>query len=179
MNLKPRPFAPTALLLCFFLLAGTGLCLEGTEYQIKGAMMVNFIKFVEWPEPSPDQPPGEIIVGIVGKHNFGDALDAVSGKLIGERILSIRYISTLNQISGCRVLFIPASEAHRHRQILRAVSGRPVLTIGEDPNFVRMGGIIRFYAEEDHIRFEINQTEALRANLKLSAKLLEIAGAVY
>ena len=55
----------------------------------------------------------------------------------------------------------------------------PVLTIGEEADFIQLGGIIRFYNEENHIRFEINQTAALKSNLKLSVKLLEVATAVY
>lgn len=179
MILKPYLSKAFALIILFFLLAGTGICLEGTEYQIKGAMIMNFIKFVEWPEPQSGADDGKITIGIIGKNNFSSTLDAVSGRVIGEKQLIIRYINSLGQIEGCRVLFVSASESHRCHQILQQVSGLPVLTIGEDPDFTRMGGIIRFYSEKDHIRFEINQTAAVKSNLKLSAKLLEIAGIIY
>lgn len=179
MMLKPYLSKPFVLIVLFFLLAGTGQCLEGTEYQIKGAMMMNFIKFVEWPEPQSETGDEKITIGVIGNNNFGGTLDAVAGRVIGGKQLFIRYINSLGQIDGCRVLFVGASESHRCRQILRQVSGLPVLTIGEDADFTRMGGIIRFYNDKDHIRFEINQTAAVKSNLKLSAKLLEIAGIIY
>ena len=165
-------------MIAFMVFSGTGYCLEGTEYQIKGAMMINFIKFVEWPNPLIDKPGPTITVGIIGNDNFGNTLDQLEGRTIGGKQLSIRHIDALSQLSDCQVLFISASESHRCYQILRAVAGTPVLTVGEDEDFIRMGGIIRFYNKKNHIRFEINQTAALKSGLKLSAKLLEVAAAI-
>ncbi len=173
-----NPLALTVFIV-FFLLAGIGHCLEGTEYQIKGAMMINFIKFVEWPDHVILDSNGKITIGIIGANLFGNTLDPIEGKSVGGKQLSIRYITSLNQLSGCQVLFVGASEPHLCYQVLRKVSGMPVLTIGEDDDFTRMGGIIRFFNEKNHIRFEINQTAALKSDLKLSAKLLEIAAAIY
>ncbi len=165
-------------IISFVVFSGTGHCLEGTEYQIKGAMMINFIKFVEWPDQLIDKTDMTITVGIIGNDNFGNTLNQIEGRTIGGKQLSIRRIATLSQLSGCQVLFISASESHHSYQILLEVAGTPVLTIGEDEDFIRLGGIIRFYNEKNHIRFEINQTAALKSDLKISAKLLEVAAAI-
>ncbi|MBC2717251.1 MAG: YfiR family protein [Desulfobacteraceae bacterium] len=166
------------IIIAFMVFSGTGYCLEGMEYQIKGAMMMNFIKFVKWPDQLIDKTGATITIGIIGKDNFGNTLDHIEGRSIGGKQLAIRHINSLSQLSDCQVLFVGTSESHRCYQILREVSGTPVLTIGEDEDFIRMGGIIRFYNEKNHIRFEINQTAALKSDLKLSAKLLEVAAAI-
>jgi len=158
-------------LLTLFIVVQSLWSLEGKEYQIKGAMMINFIKFVQWPESSDTT----ITIGIVGKNNFGSTLDQIDGRTIGEKQILIRRINSTSRIADCQVLFISASESDRYYQILREVAGTPVLTIGEDEDFLRLGGIIRFYTEKEHIRFEISQSAAQKSNLKLSAKLLEIA----
>jgi hypothetical protein len=168
--------------------SGTGgNCLEGTEYQIKGAMILNFIKFVQWPEQSQGQLPNQlndktdttVTIGIIGEDNFGNTLDQIEGRKIGNKQLSIRHIKSVSQLSDCQILFVSESESHRTYQILREISGMPVLTIGEDKDFIRLGGIIRFYDEKNHIRFEVNQTAALKSGLKLSVKLLEVAAAIH
>lgn len=163
--------------------SGTGLCLEGTEYQIKGAMILNFIKFVQWPEKSPDQLNDKtdttVTIGIIGKDNFGNTLNQIEGRKIGNKQLSIRHIKSVSQLSDCQILFISESESHRTYQILREISEMPILTIGEDEDFIQLGGIIRFYDEKNHIRFEVNQTAALKSDLKLSVKLLEVAAAIH
>lgn len=154
---------------------GTGRCLEGTEYQIKGAMIVNFIKFVEWPDQLTEQTRDITIIGIIGQDNFGATLDQIEGRSVGGKQIKIKRLNSLNGLSECQVLFVSTSESYRTYQILQAIDGNPVLTIGEDEDFTRLGGIIRFYNEKNHIRFEINKTAALKSDLRISAKLLEIA----
>ena len=155
----------------------SGLGLEGTEDQIKGAMMVNFIKFIQWPDHIIHQTGGVITIGVFGNDRFGHALDPIEGRTVGAYRLSFRRVSDLNQLAGCQVLFICSSESHRASQIVSKVYGLPILTIGEDEDFLHSGGIIRFYTDKNHIRFEINKTAALEADLKISAKLIEIAAA--
>lgn len=157
--------------------ADFGLGLEGTEDQIKGAMMVNFIKFIQWPEHVIQQTGGVITIGVFGNDRFGHALDPIDGRTVGNYRLCFRRVSDLNQLADCQVLFICSSESHRAGQIFSKVYGLPILTIGEDENFLRSGGIIRFYTDKNHVRFEINKTAALEADLKISAKLIEIAAA--
>jgi len=154
-----------------------GRCLEGTEDQIKGAMMVNFIKFIQWPDHVTEQTGGKLTIGIFGRDSFGQTLDHLEGRTIGDYRLSIRRFDNLDQLSQCQMLFICESETQRVPQILSEVAGLPILTIGEDEDFLRSGGIIRFYMDKKHVRFEINKTAAQEADLKISAKLIEIASA--
>ena len=169
------------LLLLFFAAVRPSWAIEGTAYQIKGAMMMNFIKFIEWPAPAgePSETMNTLTIGIVGARGFDSILNKIHGRQIGEKKLIIRRIHFLNQLSGCQVLYIGASDSYRSYDILKQVAGNPVLTIGEDEDFIRLGGIIRLYNEKDHIRFEINQSAADHAGLKLSAKLLEVAAGVH
>ena len=167
----------SVILICFSGIAffsAPGRCLEGTEYQIKAAMIVNFIQFVEWPD-DPDLPRESLVIGIIGKNTFGDAFDHIEGRIVNGKQLILKRFASLEGLNKCQVLFVPASESYRMYEILKSVSGYPVLTIGETDGFIRLGGIIRFYLEENHIRFEINKNAALDSNLKISAKLMEIA----
>jgi hypothetical protein len=153
----------------------SGLGLEGTEDQIKSAMMVNFIKFIQWPESVTQETGGLITIGVFCNDHFEQALEPVQGRTVGSYRIAVRRITDLDQMTGCQVLYICSSETHRIDQIFSWVYRRPILTIGEDENFLRSGGIIRFYMEKKHIRFEINKTAALGSNLQISAKLIEIA----
>ena len=181
LNIKTSPIYK--LMMLAVILTGlafsptSGLGLEGTEDQIKGAMMVNFIKFIQWPEQVIDQTGGVITIGVFGNDRFGNSLDPIEGRTVGAYRLSFRRINDLNQLTGCQVLFICSSETHRTSQVFSKVYGLPILTIGEDETFLRSGGIIRFYTDKNHVRFEINKTAAQEAGLKISAKLIEIAAA--
>jgi hypothetical protein len=48
-----------------------------SEYEIKGAMLYNFTKFIEWPEGVLGETGAPLIVGVLGNDGFGHALDGV------------------------------------------------------------------------------------------------------
>jgi hypothetical protein len=144
--------------------------LEGTEYQIKAAMMINFIQFVQWPDDDPD-----LTIGIFGSNVFGGALDSIDGRIVNDKQVKLLHLNSIKELKQCQVVFVPESESYRADEILNAVNGFPVLTIGETERFAQLGGIIRFYLEQNHVRFEINKTAANHSKLKISAKLMEIA----
>jgi hypothetical protein len=152
--------------------------LEGTEYQIKAAMMVNFIQFVQWPEDDPDESADFLTIGIFGADNFGSILDSLNGRIVNEKQIKLLRINSTKELRQCQVVFVPESESNHTDEILAAVNGFPVLTIGETDRFIQQGGIIRFFIEQNHVRFEINRTAAYHSKLKISAKLMEIARVV-
>jgi preprotein translocase subunit Sec61beta len=159
----------------FFIQVAPSCALEGTEYQIKGAMMVNFIKFVEWPESAASSGNDLVIIGIIGEDDFGETLEHIDGRIIGGKRLAVRHFDFPADLEACQILFVSKSEAYRTMSILDQVAGTPVLTIGETDGFTRLGGMIRFFLEKSHVRFEINPDAAAHAGLKFNAKLLEIA----
>jgi YfiR/HmsC-like len=73
------------------------------------------------------------------------------------------------------VLFVSKSEAGRLRQILAALQGTSILTVGETEAFARQGGMINFITVDKKVRYEINVAAAKRANLDISSKLLRLA----
>ena len=50
-----------------------------------------------------------------------------------------------------------------------------VLTVGETPRFLRDGGMVRMFVEDQRMRFEINRRQTDLAGLKISAQLLSLA----
>ncbi len=54
----------------------------------------------------------------------------------------------------------------------------PTLTVGETSGFLTQGGMIRFFLENNRVRFSINQTIAESAGLQISSRLLRLARSV-
>jgi len=146
------------------------------EYQVKAAFLLNFTKFIDWP-PGPGAPDSPIGICILGKDPFGRALDdVVQGETINGRPLIVERLSPGRVPQFCQVLFIGAAE----KDVPKILSGlgRGILTVGDGDKFVRAGGMIAFVLEDRHVRFDINQTAAANAGLKLSSKLLSVARSV-
>jgi hypothetical protein len=176
----PYPNRRIPAFVIFFLICLTAVPVsvsssETRAYEIKAAFLYNFVKFVEWPESLMKQSRGIITVGIMGSDDFGNAFDVIAGRSVKDMKLSVRYFEKAEDIPACHLLFVSGSEKHRLKEILESVRGYPVLTVGETEDFSGLGGIIRFYIENNKVRFEINMSAASRADLKISAKLLEVA----
>jgi hypothetical protein len=145
-----------------------------SEYEVKAAFLFNFAKFVEW--PGQERGSGSVTIGVVGFDPFGETLDqVVRGKMVGSKSIAIRRFADLEQMESCDILFIGRTESSTLDEILKALEGTATLTVGEDEEFVRKGGIIRFFTQESKIRFEINLDAAEYEGLRLSSRLLQVA----
>ena len=144
------------------------------EYKVKAAFLFNFPKFVEWPAQSFKGPADPIVIGVLGRNPFHDALpDALAGKKINGRSFQVREISDISQAAGCQILFVASSERKRALDLLSGITG--VLTVGETAKFADEGGVINFKIEAGNVRLQINLEAARRQRLHISAKLLSLA----
>ena len=151
-----------------------------TEYQVKAAFLYNFARFVEWPPRAFADSAAPLGVCVLGDDPFGEALDrAVLGKTLSDRALMVRRGKKLQELGGCEILFISASERGRLPEILDELRTAPVLTVGESENFAARGGGVQFTLEDNHVHFIINVDATERAGLKLSSKLLSLAHVLH
>jgi len=148
----------------------------GMEYQIKAAFLFNFAKFVDWPSRKFTQPDSPLLIGIVGEDPFGGLLEeAVQDKRINDRAVAIRHIDTMEELRKCHIIFVCRSEEERLGPILSEVRGDNVLTVGETDKFISKGGMINFVMIGSSVHFQINDSAARHAGLKISSKLSSLA----
>jgi len=152
---------------------------DSSEYLIKAGFIYNFAKFVEWPSAAFSQADSPIMIGVLGTDPFGNVLDRlVEDKKIGPRgfvVKRYKWGKDLKDLKECKILFVSASEKGHIDEIVQAVKGLPILTVGETPGFAERGGMIRFTLEDNRVRFEINVDAAHQADLNISSRLLTLA----
>lgn len=158
-------------LACTPLRAGAGAF---DDAQVKAAFLLNFLKFVTWPDASADAP---LDVVVLGDEGVAAALeDAAARQVVGGRAIAVRSVRTAREIGGApHLLFIGAGERERLPALLREFEGRPVLTVGDGAGYGRAGVVLNFYTSDTRIRFEANTTAAARAGLQISSHLLRLA----
>jgi hypothetical protein len=146
-----------------------------TENQIKAGFLLNFAKFVEWPADAFADPTSPLVLGIVGGDLIGDLLlQAASGKTVNGRAVVLKRFKDDQNLTGCNILFVGASEEKRISQILEKLKGSSVLTVGESDGFAQVGGVINFFIDHNKVRLEINLDAATRARLRISAKVIAV-----
>ncbi|MCS6829428.1 MAG: YfiR family protein [Armatimonadota bacterium] len=171
-----RITACLATLLTTFSVLATAVAQGVSETEVKAAFVYHFTGYVEWPASAFADSSVPFVIGVVGKSEILQALqNAVRGKNWNGRGFTVKRVETGKEMRACHVLFVAGSEAGRFTQIVEMLGDAPVLTIGESEGFVRKGGVINFYTEQNRVRFEINPDAARRARLTISSKLLNLA----
>jgi hypothetical protein len=150
-----------------------------TESEVKAAYLLNFLKFVDWPEEVSRDPQPPWVLGVLGDTPVGEDLrQLAAGKSIRGRELEVKKFTGIEQLKNCQILFIGSSEKKHVPAILAALRGASVLTVADVDHFVESGGMIQFVIQDSRVRVAIDVGAASRGRLKVSSKLLSLAVAV-
>lgn len=144
------------------------------EYQVKAAFLYNFLKFVDWPADAISSP-STICIGVIGRNPFEGALDTLKGKSAKGRRVVVSHFRSIDEVKGCDLLYVGASEKPRLSQILRQAHNFHMLTVSDQDGFCEAGGMINLIFIKNRVGFDINVAAASRARLKISSQLLKLA----
>jgi len=146
------------------------------EYDLKAVFLFNFAQFVEWPAEAFPDANAPLVIGVLGSDPFGGALDqTVRGEAANGHPFLIKRYNSVDEVSGCHILFISRSETGHLAQIVDRLRGKNTLTVSDADEFAQRGGMILFVTENNRIRLKINVGAARAAKLSLSSKLLRPA----
>jgi hypothetical protein len=143
------------------------------EYALKSVFLYNFCRFIDWPDAAFAGASDPIVIAVLGEDPFGPLLDeAVRGESFRGRSIRIEHYRNAREIGRCHLLFVGASENARLNEILSAVAGRSIVTVGENEDFIERGGMIALAADRNRVRLLINPDTLRAARLDVSSKLL-------
>jgi hypothetical protein len=105
--------------------------------------------------------------------------DDLDGQEIMGKHMRVVHLRDPQEASTCQVLFLSSSLSRRLPDTLELLRGSPVLTVGDTDGYAQRGVMINMYLENKRVRFEINAETAGVAGLRISTKLLSLAGTVH
>jgi len=145
------------------------------EYEIKAVFLYGLTKFIRWPDKA-IRDPNQFNICILGQDPFEEDLDLAvkNEKILGRSIQILRY-QRARQTQHCQVLFISTSERLRFTEIFRFLQYHPILTVGDSPDFIDKGGMVRFVKRNNKVRLSIDPQAIEAVRLKADANLLRIA----
>jgi len=145
------------------------------EYRLKAAFLYRLTQFIEWPESSGNAEDAAFSLCVLGSDPFGESLRELSSRKVGQRRIALLYPATVKEAQVCQLVYINEASRKTLTELGAALSDLPVLTVGGAPQFIDQGGAIGFVVEAGKLRMELNLDVLRRANLKPSAKLIEVA----
>tara|TARA_R110001592_G_scaffold117579_4_gene319665 strand:- start:497 stop:1033 length:537 start_codon:yes stop_codon:yes gene_type:complete len=150
-----------------------------SEYDIKAAYLINFVRYIEWPDTSFEREDSPFILGVLGKNPFGEALAHLAAEQKdGNRAIEVRISDNVDELKTSHLVFICAASEGDVASGLRVFEGKSVLTVGEQKGFLEKAGVINFLIVDTRVKFEINLKAARKQELKISAQLLKVAAKV-
>jgi hypothetical protein len=128
-----------------------------SEYEVKAALLLKFVRYSDWPATAFQSADSPYVIGVAGRDPFSKGLEKVfDGKTVKGRSFLIKRVGSEQEMRACHLLFVSSSERRRLRDLLAKITGAPVLTVGESPDFLEQGGAINFLLKDESVRFDIN-----------------------
>jgi len=142
--------------------------------KVEAAFLRNFARYVTWPALAFANERAPWVVCIVGDH-VDDVVDkTLQGRTEHGRGFEVVRMRMSDRLTGCHMVYVAYDDSARRRAVLDEVRSKPVLTVGDAPEFLDEGGIIRLLAGE-RIEMGINLDQARASSLAIPAKMLEVA----
>lgn len=146
------------------------------EYQLKAVFLFNFTQFVNWPATDFENDQSPLVIGVMGDNPFGNYLSlTVAGEKINGHPLAVQHYKSEEEIKSCHILFVNFNETKKLEQVLGSVEGKNTLTVGDDPDFLKQGGMIKFVMNNNKIKLQINMEACKESKMVISSKLLRLA----
>lgn len=146
------------------------------ESKLKVAFLVNFAKFITWPQTNTANATTSFQLAILGSDLPRAALQGLEDKTINGRKIQYRFLTTVSEeLQRDQVVFVGRSQQRHMEAVVRASTGKPVVTVSDIEGFAAAGGIFEFCIRDGRLGFIINNSKARENGLQISASLLNLA----
>lgn len=145
-----------------------------TNARLKSVFIYNFTRYIDWPA---DYKTGDFVINMYGTNTamLTELNKMATTKTVGTQKIVIRNTTTLDGIGKCHILYVCNDVVTPISDILARLKGKATLLVTEQPGLARKGSAINFVVVENRQKFELNQTNAEKNNLKVSSSLLALA----
>ena len=165
----------TGVFIATFLFAAAARAQESLEYSVKAAFLLNFVRFIEWPETAFADAGAPIHICTFIDNPFGDTLEKlVQGETASGRPLAVRNARGPAELAPCHMIFVPSSSDDRAAPVFRH-SGAPAVVVGESNRFLARGGAVNLFIEGGRVRFDVNLGPIEQRGIRVSARMLQLA----
>jgi hypothetical protein len=150
------------------------------EEKVKAAFIVNFARFISWPEELFAKETDPFVICTVGIDSAGAAFTGIESKKIKGRPIVLKNLTSLDDTKQtCHLLYVKGVSNENMQTYLQKSETSPVVSICESDGFAALGGTIEFVKVEDRLSFKINNTKAKERQLRVNASLLNLAVEVF
>ncbi len=149
------------------------------EYTVQAVRTLNFARFTEWSSNALKDTNNVVNLCVLGQPIVQNAFSEIEKRPAGGKLIKIFHLTRGSNFEQCKVLFISGLESHETKELLHQLQGLPILTIGEDEDFIANKGMVQLKMDEGWIKMIINLTAVKKAGLSINSRVLRIAKVLY
>jgi hypothetical protein len=159
------------LSLCLLLASARNAGAQEDQRAVRAAYLFNLTKYVAWPRTSRD-----LKICSEADEHTGELLKRIlDGKNSEGRIVHVVLRPSGAEQRSCAILYMGNASPKKTAEVIQEVGASPVLTVGDDLQFVHRGGMVGLVRSEDQIQLHVNISAVQSAGIKISSRLLSIA----
>ena len=159
-------------LLLAVILNGSVIAQQKPLHEIYSMMIMNFIKYVQWPEAGSN----ELVIGIVGNANILNTMNTYyKGSKTGTKTIVVKKLLAPSDADDCQVVFIDKTKSGDFDAFNNRLKGKSTLIITDKNGLGEKGSGINFKVVGSKLKFELNQKAIESANLRVASSLSSMA----
>lgn len=144
---------------------------QTTNYQVYALFVVNIAKYSSWPEIN-----GEFHITVLGKTKVYDELLKQNGKNVNGHSIKVNQGENLADIGTPQILYLADGKSGSLEDIVKATQGKAIMIICEREGLFKRGAGFSFIIlENGTLRYDINNTELEKRQIKVSKNLSSLA----
>ena len=149
---------------------------QSVEKQaLQAVLTLNFARFTGWPEEVFNRQNPVLNMCVIGDNIVQQAFSVLDNKIVDSKTLHIINISRLRNLSKCQLLYVSGLDRNVLVHLLSELKDQPILTVGENMKFIKVGGMVGLEKKNDKIFLNINLDNIIRSKLVVSSRILKLA----
>jgi hypothetical protein len=144
-----------------------------TNAKIKAIYIYNFTKYIEWPKEYRETP---FVIGVLGDSPLFTELEKMSSsKQVFGQPIEVKKFTNSSALQKCHILYVPKGSSDSFSSIVSKLQPYSTLLVTDTPGMAQKGSAINFVVMQNRQKFELNQANAVKYNLKVSNSLEALA----
>lgn len=148
------------------------------KQTVLAVLTLNIARFTTWPEPISNNTAAPLNLCIFGGNIVQQSFEKIDNKTANNKTIRIIILSRLRNLKQCHLLYVSELERNRLTPLLMELKDQPILTIGENIEFLQAGGMVGLKNVNGKMQLNINLSVVRHANLVISSRLLKLANIV-
>lgn len=164
----------------FLLLATSSFAAEvdSRENRLKAAYLLNFARFVYWPEEVFSSSNPDMNICVYRDSGFLESIKVISDRKVNNRKIKLVLTESINAIDSCHIMYFSQKVKNKFESLVPVIGDKLMLTVSDVSGFVDNGGLIELVEVDNKYKFIINVTKSKRLGIRYRSQLLEVAESV-